>query len=172
MRPHCFSNAWQATALACFFTRDRAGINIPISNAIIAITTKSSINVNPLRLYTITFSLSQNLVLYNYFSKPNRSCLTAANVVDKITFLLRIETSLNSTRLKIPNQRIFGIAIAFFRSANLFYRIYRIPGIAQKFGVVPPPERLHIRHVITYKTGKPILMFKKSGGHILLRKYV
>ncbi len=37
------------TVLACFFTRCSAGINIAINNAIMAITTKSSISVNPLQ---------------------------------------------------------------------------------------------------------------------------
>jgi len=41
------------TAFACFLTRCSAGIRIAINNAMIAITTNSSIKVNPLRLIII-----------------------------------------------------------------------------------------------------------------------
>ena len=44
--------ARQPIVLACFFTRCSAGISIAISNAIMAITTKSSIKVNALFLAT------------------------------------------------------------------------------------------------------------------------
>lgn len=43
-----------AAAMACFFTRFSAGINIAISSAMMEITNKSSINVNPLRLFIAT----------------------------------------------------------------------------------------------------------------------
>jgi hypothetical protein len=43
--------AWQTTPRACFLTLCSAGINIAINNAMMAITTRSSINVKPLRLY-------------------------------------------------------------------------------------------------------------------------
>jgi hypothetical protein len=49
MVPHCLRLAWQITDFACFLTRWSAGINIAINNAMIAITTRSSINVNPVR---------------------------------------------------------------------------------------------------------------------------
>jgi hypothetical protein len=41
------------TVLACILAFDKTGINIAINSAITAITAKSSINVNPLRLYTV-----------------------------------------------------------------------------------------------------------------------
>jgi len=47
MRAHWCRFDWQATVLACLLTRCSAGINIAISSAMIAITTRSSINVNP-----------------------------------------------------------------------------------------------------------------------------
>ena len=48
---HCCRFPRQAVVLACLFTRFSAGINIDINSAMIAITTKSSINVKPIRLY-------------------------------------------------------------------------------------------------------------------------
>jgi hypothetical protein len=58
----------QLIILPCSFTRRNAGINIAINTAIIAITTKSSINVNPLllRLPIITL-LSFLLILTSTF---------------------------------------------------------------------------------------------------------
>jgi len=41
--------AIQTTVFACFLTRCSAGINIDINNAMIEITTSSSIKVNPVR---------------------------------------------------------------------------------------------------------------------------
>jgi len=52
--------ARQATVLACSFTRASAGINIAINNAMIAITTKSSIRVKPFRLLIITLLISKD----------------------------------------------------------------------------------------------------------------
>ena len=49
IRPHCFRLAKHVLALACFLTRCKAGIRIDKSSAIIAMTTKSSINVNACR---------------------------------------------------------------------------------------------------------------------------
>jgi len=46
--------AKQALDLACFLTRCKAGINIDNNSAIIAMTTKSSISVKPLRLLIVT----------------------------------------------------------------------------------------------------------------------
>jgi hypothetical protein len=48
--PHCFRFDWQTTALACLLTRCNVGSNIAINNAIMAITTKSSIKVKPFDL--------------------------------------------------------------------------------------------------------------------------
>jgi hypothetical protein len=53
MVPHCLRFDRQRTVFACFLTRCSAGINIAINNAMIAITTSSSINVNPFRLHMI-----------------------------------------------------------------------------------------------------------------------
>jgi hypothetical protein len=50
----------QKINLACFLTRCKAGINTPINSAIMAITTNSSISVNPVRLRVVT-SFSLNL---------------------------------------------------------------------------------------------------------------
>ena len=48
--PHCLSLVWQIVALACFRTRDRVGIRIARSRAIIAITTSNSMSVKALEL--------------------------------------------------------------------------------------------------------------------------
>jgi hypothetical protein len=55
--PICFRLDWHITAFACFFIFVSAGINIAINNAIIEITTKSSIKVNPLWLLMIIILL-------------------------------------------------------------------------------------------------------------------
>ena len=47
--PHCLRFDWQVAAFAYSLTRCSAGINNAINSAMMAITTKSSINVNPLR---------------------------------------------------------------------------------------------------------------------------
>jgi hypothetical protein len=45
--PHCFRFDIHIVALVVFLVLARAGISIDIRSAIMAITTKSSINVNP-----------------------------------------------------------------------------------------------------------------------------
>ncbi len=45
--PHCLRFDWHSTAFACLRTLAKAGINIDIKSAIIAITTNNSTNVNP-----------------------------------------------------------------------------------------------------------------------------
>jgi hypothetical protein len=72
--PHCLRFDWQATARACSRTRCKAGINIAINRAIIAITTKSSISVNPvinLLLILLEIFLSNGV-------KPYRFCIVQA----------------------------------------------------------------------------------------------
>ena len=48
-----------STVLACFLTRCKAGIKIPIRRAIMAITNNNSINVNPHILCTSKLQLSK-----------------------------------------------------------------------------------------------------------------
>jgi hypothetical protein len=52
---HCFSLVWQETLIACSLALLKVGINIDIKRAIIEITTRSSINVNPLDLFILLF---------------------------------------------------------------------------------------------------------------------
>ena len=54
---HCFRFIWQTAERACRLAFWSAGIRIAINKAIIAMTTKSSINVNPRGLCT-AFNLS------------------------------------------------------------------------------------------------------------------
>ncbi len=55
-RPICLRLDSQATDFACFLTRCSAGINIAINNAMIPITTRSSINVKPVRILPLSRS--------------------------------------------------------------------------------------------------------------------
>jgi hypothetical protein len=82
--PHCLRFDWQITVFACFLTRCSAGINIAINNAMIAITTNSSINVKPFAL-RITFDhLFQREIMsfagmfvchdYNTINRGKASC--------------------------------------------------------------------------------------------------
>jgi hypothetical protein len=56
--PHWWRFERQIAALVCSFALLSAGANIDINRAIMAITTKSSINVNPLRLFIVIIRLS------------------------------------------------------------------------------------------------------------------
>jgi len=58
--PHCFNWTWQDTFLACCLTRCSAGIRIDISTAMTAITTSSSMSVNPclLRMLRLLYDRS------------------------------------------------------------------------------------------------------------------
>jgi hypothetical protein len=71
----------QATACACFLTRCSEGINIAINNAIMAITTKSSIKVKPLALCTIL------ALLFALFVLTRRVYQKADQIARPVSFL-------------------------------------------------------------------------------------
>jgi hypothetical protein len=58
---------WHTTALARFLARWRVGTNIPSSKAMLAITTRSSINVNP-------FALRMTILLLSKKDLPDQCC--------------------------------------------------------------------------------------------------
>jgi hypothetical protein len=136
-RPHCFRMDWHATAFACLLTRCNAGSNNAMSNTITAITTKSSINVNPLGL----------LIPIRFLFRLNMRCtntaLCSVNFARRRYFSVIFEYSKSSVCLKVPHVQLQSI----FRLAG---RVKKFAGILLQG--VSALCILHLPAIIDYQT--------------------
>ena len=147
--PHCLRFDRQATALACFFTRCNAGINIAINSAIMAITTKSSINVNPFLRIVSRIPDSRFSILVEYrvgLFQPRTNCPPG-------------DTSLPAAGSRPPGAigarlLILLCVVATLRSTSCYHRLLRPQLLVKPLTCAWAPVLASPRVQVTAGTGK------------------